>query len=167
VDRALGATWVPVTYSSSGSFTFPASASKAAVFALTLPYSVTATKIVYRVGTADNSANTYAVAIYNASGALVVHYGAAGTAFAPTANTVMSQAWSEGATALAPGKYFILWTSSCTASCATVNAENAAFVTSYSNTSFSVGTGGTAPGNITTGTGLESFAAPVPAIVVE
>ncbi len=167
VDRALGATWVPVTYSSSGSFTFPASASKAAVFALTLPYSVTATKIVYRVGTADNSANTYAVAIYNASGALVVHYGAAGTAFAPTANTVMSQAWSEGATALAPGKYFILWTSSCTASCATVNAENAAFVTSYSNTSFSVGAGGTAPGSITTGTGLESFAATVPAIVVE
>jgi hypothetical protein len=167
VDRAMGATWVPVSYSSSGSFTFPVTANKAAVYALTLPYSLTATKVVYRVGTADGSANTYAVAIYSASGGLVVHYAAAGSSFAPTANTVMSQTWSEGATVLAPGKYFVLWTSSCTASCATINAQNSAFVTSYSNTAFSVTTGGTAPTSITTGTGLESFGATVPAIIVE
>jgi hypothetical protein len=163
----MGATWVPVSYSSSGSFSFSSTTNKAAVFALTLPYSLTATKIVYRVGTADNSTNTYAVAIYNASGTLMVHYGAAGTSFAPTASAVMSQSWSEGPTVLAPGKYFMLWTSSCTASCATINAQNAAFVTSYSNTAFSVTTGGTAPTSITTGTGLESFGATVPAIVVE
>jgi hypothetical protein len=167
VDRALGATWVPVSYSSSGSFSFSSTTNKAAVFALTLPYSLTATKVVYRVGTADSSANTYAVAVYNASGALVVHYAAAGTSFAPTASAVVSQAWSEGPTVLAPGKYFVLWTSSCTASCATINAQNAAFVTSYSNTAFSVTTGGTAPASITVGTGLESFAATVPAIIVE
>ncbi|MGA9354159.1 MAG: hypothetical protein WBV46_10755 [Terriglobales bacterium] len=167
VDRAMGATWVPVSYSSSGSFSFSSTTNKAAVFALTLPYSLTATKVVYRVGTADSSANTYAVAIYNASGTLVVHYAAAGTSFAPTASAVESQAWSEGPTVLAPGKYFMLWTSSCTASCATINAQNAAFVTSYSNTAFSVTTGGTAPTSITTGTGLESFAATAPAIIVE
>jgi len=167
VDRAMGATWVPVSYSSSGSFAFSSTANKAAVFAVTLPYSLTATKVVYRVGTADSSANAYAVALYNASGALVVHYAAAGTSFAPTANAVMSQAWSEGATVLAPGKYFMLWTSSCTTSCATINAQNAAFVTSYSNTAFSVTTGGTAPASIAPGTGLESFGATAPAIIVE
>jgi len=48
-----------------------------------------------------------------------------------------------------------------------LNAENAAFVTSYSNTAFSVSAGGTAPASITTGSGYESFAATAPAIIVE
>ena len=167
VDRALGATWVPVTYSSSGSFSFSSTANKAAVFALTLPYSISTSKVVYRVATADSTSNTYAVALYNAGGALLLHYSAAGTSFAPAANTVTSQSWIEGSTVLAPGKYFVLWTSSCTSGCATVNAENAAFVTSYSNTAFSVSSGGTAPSSISPGSGLESFAATTPAMIVE
>lgn len=165
---ASGTPWFTVPYSSSGSFSFPASSPKAAVFGLVLPYPLTTSKVIYRIATADNTANTYALAIYNAAGTLVVHYAAAGTSFAPTASAVVPQSWAEGATTLQPGKYFLLLTSSCTASCATLNAENAAFVTWYSNALMTITTGGTAPATITTtATGSESFAATVPALIVE
>src|ERR1019366_1619906 len=94
--------WVaPGTKSSSG-FAFPANFTK--MFSFDIGYNLSATKITYRIQTADNSTNTYDLGIYNSSGTLACHLGAtAGTAFAPSAN--LFTATLATACMLTPGKY--------------------------------------------------------------
>ena len=133
-----------------------------------VPYAVTTTKVVYKVGSAaDNTANNYGVGIYNSSGTLVLHYAAAGTTFAPSSGK-KSGSWIEGSTTLQPGKYYVMMTSNCSSSCATFTGTGTNAGTFYFNGSFSVTTGGTLPSSITApGTGFESFGAQVLSMVWE
>jgi hypothetical protein len=147
---------------------FPTGANTGALAGFVLPYAVTTTKLVYKVGsTADNTSNNYAVGVYSASGALVLHYAAAGTTFAASAGN-KSGSWIEGSTTLQPGKYYVMMTSSCTASCATFTGTGTNAGTFYFNGTLSVTTGGTLPSSITApGTGFESFGAQVLSMVWE
>jgi fibronectin-binding autotransporter adhesin len=89
-----------------------------------LPYSVTTTQITYDITTADNTANTYDIGIFNNSGTLMLDLGATvGTAFAPAAafNTL---AWSQGSTTLAPGRYYLALTTNCASNCAALGAAS-------------------------------------------
>ncbi len=147
---------------------FPTSTNTGSLVGFILPYALTTTKLIYKVGTTtDNTSNNYGVGIYNASGTLVLHYAAAGTTFAPSAGN-KSGLWIEGATTLQPGKYYVMMTSSCSSSCATFTGTGTNVGTFYYNGSFSLTTGGTLPASITApGAGYESFGAQVLSMVWE
>ncbi len=157
-------------YSTTNQPVFPTSGSTAAIWQFTVPFAVTTSKVAYKVGTtADNTANTYEIGVYNSSGTLVLSYQAAGTAFAPTASTVYRQGWSQGATTLAPGRYYLALSSGCTSSCATFYTSGGTTTTYYSNTAASsVASGGTLASSITApGSGYESFSANVLSVILE
>jgi hypothetical protein len=129
---------------------------------------VTTTKVLYYVGTtADNTANTYEIGIYNSAGTLVLHYQGAGASFAPTASHVTSQSWAEGTVTLPPGKYYEAITTSCASSCATFTSSNVETLTFYSNASMTV-SGNTLATSITApGSGYESFGASPLSLLME
>jgi hypothetical protein len=113
-----------------------------------LPYSVTTTQITYQITTADNTANTYDIGIFNNAGALVLDLGAtAGTTFAPSAafNTL---GWAQGSTTLAPGRYYLALTTNCSTSCAALGATPN-FVSFAVNASGGASTGGALPSTMT------------------
>jgi hypothetical protein len=146
---------------------FPA-AGNALVVGFIVPYAITTSKFFYRVGTtADNTANTYEVGIYNSSGTLVLHYQAAGTTFAPAASATKNQSWGEGSTTLPPGKYYEAITTSCASACATFTSGAGSTPSFYSNATLSVsgntlGTTISAPGG-----GYESLGASPLSIILE
>lgn len=149
------------SYSTANQGVFTTTANKMALYGFVIPSAVTTSKVAYKVGTtADNTTNTYAIGIYNSSGTLVLSYSAAGTTFAPTASTLYRGSWSQGSTTLAPGYYYEGITTSCTSGCATFAGSASTTTTYYSNSSFSITTGGTLPSSITApGSGYESFGA--------
>ena len=156
-------------YNSANQGVFPTTANTAAVYSFELPFAVTTTKVAYRTGsTADNTANTYEVGIYNASGTLVLSYQAAGTSFASGTSTWFRQSWSQGTTTLAPGRYYEAITTSCASSCATFWGSASTTAAYYSNSALGVSAGGTLPASITApGTGFESFGANTLSIILE
>jgi len=158
-----------VGYNSASQAVFPTVANTAAVYSFELPFAVTTSKVAYRTGaTADNTANTYEVGIYNASGALVLSYQAAGTSFAPATSTWFRQSWSQGATTLAPGRYYEAITTNCASSCATFWGSASTTAAYYSNSALGVTAGGTLPASITApGSGFESFGANTLSIILE
>jgi fibronectin-binding autotransporter adhesin len=113
-----------------------------------LPYSVTTTQITYDVTTADNTANTYDIGIFNNAGNLVLDISAvAGTTFAPSAafNTL---AWTQGSTTLPAGRYYLAFTTNCASNCAAIGGTSA-FVSFAVNASGGTSTGGALPSTMT------------------
>jgi hypothetical protein len=113
-----------------------------------LPYPVTTTQITYQVITADNTAHDYDIGIYNTSGKLLVNIGATpGTAFA-AAGAFHTLAWTQGATGLAAGQYYLALTTNCASGCAQIAAapNNVSFAV---NVSAGASTGGALPTTIT------------------
>lgn len=167
VDAEIGTSTLFIPFNDYHTITqttiFPTTANKANVVGLILNRPVTTSKFVYKVGATD-STNTYGVGIYNASGTLVLHYSSA--TFAASA-VYTTQNWVEGSTTLAPGKYYLMFTSSCMSSCATFTGTGTNAGSFYSNTSFSVTTGGTLPGSITPPANAESFGAQVLSMIWE
>ncbi len=128
---------------------FPTASNKAFLMGMNLPCNLATTKLTYDVVVPDNTGNTYDVGLYNSSGTLVVHIGpTAGTTFAPSTGWKTVN-WAAGAT-LPGGRYYLLLTTSCSASCATIaGGPSGGGLTYNANNSFSVTTGGTLPANIT------------------
>lgn len=167
VDTEIGASlpFIPFNdyHTIAQSSIFPTAANKANVVGLMLNRPITTSKFVYKVGGTD-STNTYGVGLYNASGMLVLHYSSptfAASGVYTTAN------WVEGSTTLAAGKYYLMFTSNCASSCATFTGTGTNAGSFYSNTSFSVTTGGTLPGSITPPANSESFGAQVLSMIWE
>jgi hypothetical protein len=157
-------------YSTTNGAVFPTSGSTAAVWQFTVPFAITTSKVAYKTGTtADNTSNTYEIGVYNSAGTLVLSYQAAGATFATAASTIYRQSWSQGATTLAPGKYYMALSSTCTASCATFYWSGGTTTTYYSNTAAgSVAASGTLNASITApGTGYESFTAGPLSVILE
>ena len=163
--------WVPFPgYNSINQAAFPTSANTAAVFGFIVPMTLTTSKVVYRVGsTADNTANTYEIGIYNGSGTLVAHFQAAGTTFSPATGATKTQNWAEGTVTLPPGKYYEAIVSSCTSACATFTTANGTATTFYSNSAFTQNVSSATLGSTITapGAGLESFGASPLSIILE
>lgn len=110
---------------------------------------LTTTQVVYDVQTADNTANTYDIGLYNSTGNLVAHVGSlAGTAFAAsTGGKTLS--WATPAT-VRQGKYYLAITTSCTASCAAlIGSSSGVGFTFAGAVQESVTAGGTLPATIT------------------
>ncbi|MFZ0805367.1 MAG: hypothetical protein WAN03_04260 [Candidatus Sulfotelmatobacter sp.] len=170
-QASLATPWIPFPgYDSINQAAFSTAANTAAVYGFIVPTTITTSKVVYRVGsTADNTANTYEIGIYNGSGTLVAHYEAAGTTFSPATGATKTQSWAEGTVTLPPGKYYEAIVSSCTASCATFTTGNGTVTTFYSNSAFTQNVSGSTLGTTITapGAGNESFGASPLSIILE
>jgi hypothetical protein len=99
--------WVTVPIAGNSGAPMPTSGNKMMLWGLVNPFTLASTtKVLYGVGTADNSSNIYDLGIYNGSGTLVVHIGSmAGTAFAASTGAHTLN-WVTPA-ALPAGKYYI------------------------------------------------------------
>lgn len=89
-------------------------------FAWIVPFTKTATKVCYEVGTtADNTANNYSLGIYTGaaggSGTLIAHVGpTAGTTFAPTTSTFICANLAEGSVTIPAGRVYVSFTTNAT-----------------------------------------------------
>jgi len=148
---------------------FSTSANVGGLYGFIIPYTITTSKFAYRVNTADPGSANYGVGIYNSSGTLLLSYSVPATTFAASTG-IKSGTWTvnSGTTTLAPGKYYVMFTSGCTASCANFTVSGSTAATFYSNSAFSIAAGGSLPATISAPTGyLESFGAQVLSMVFE
>jgi hypothetical protein len=99
------------------------------LWGILLPYNVTSTEITYDIMTADNTAHLYDIGLFDNSGNLAVDLGPTpGTTFA-AARGFHTLTWTQGATSLAAGRYYLGFTTNCTATCAKI--AGAVAVVSY------------------------------------
>lgn len=113
-----------------------------------LPYSVTTTKITYDITTVDKTANNYDIGIFDSAGNLVLNIGPTpGTSFASSV-AFKTLPWTQGSTALSPGRYYLAFTTNCASACAKI-AASASFVSFTFNASAGATSGGALPGTIT------------------
>ena len=131
---------------------------KGYIFGLTLSYPEKTSTLWYDVLTADNTANQYDVALYQGAPSgtenRLLHIGASsstgqpGTTFSPAIGWQHLN-WLEGATILQPGRYYLMFTSSCTAggtSCAQLSANAASAMFYWPGTGgVSITAGGASP----------------------
>jgi hypothetical protein len=110
---------------------------------------MTTTQVTYNVQTADNTANTYDIGLYNSAGNLVAHVGnTAGTAFAASTGW-KTLSWTASA-AMKQGKYYLAITTSCTTSCAQIiGSSTGVGFTFAGGVQEGVTSGGTLPATIT------------------
>jgi len=95
------------------------------LWGILLPYSVTSTEITYDIMTADNTAHLYDLGLFDNAGNLVVDLGiTAGTKFA-AATGFHTLTWAQGPTSLEAGRYYLGFTTNCTATCAKIAAATA------------------------------------------
>lgn len=118
------------------------------LWGILVPYNVTSSEITYDIMTADNSAHLYDIGLFDNAGNLVVDLGpTAGTIFA-AAKGFHTLSWTQGATALAGGRYYLGFTTNCTATCAKIAAA-VAVVSFAINKSAGASTGGALSGSVT------------------
>jgi len=169
--------WVMPQKCSAGSLGTVTSSAKAYVFGVTLTYPLSTSKLVYDVTNADNNSGTghnYDIAIYqgmpSATDNRIVHLGeTAGTTFAPSTGW-KTLAWSEGATTLPPGRYYVMFTSDCTAggtSCAEIADDSSTLMFYFSGSSgVGIAAGGQTPSTYSSVTDSPS-ASTVPCFLIE
>jgi hypothetical protein len=157
--------WITATRGGTGA-TFAQNTVK--MWGVVLTFPVKTTYLTYNVVAADNTTNTYDVGIANVSGAIVLNIGAtAGTAFAPTTGP-RTIAWSQGAGAkLQPGKYYVVITTTCASSCATISADSSSYAVTFQNAATAGTTVGGALSSFTPPADVWSWGAALPALVVK
>jgi hypothetical protein len=118
------------------------------LWGILLPYNVTSTEITYDIMTADNTAHLYDIGLFDNSGNLIVDLGiTAGTQFA-AATGFHTLTWAQGPTSLEAGRYYLGFTTNCTAACAKIAAATA--VVSFAiNKSAGASTGGALSTSVT------------------
>jgi hypothetical protein len=157
--------WITASSASGNTSALPRATNKAVIYGVVLTFPLTTTQLTYSVTTADASANTYDIGIYDNTGKLRVHTGAAAGSEAMTAG-VHSARWTAEAT-LEPGKYYLAIASSCTMTCAQMAAMNANGVTFLSNCEVTVTERGSLNPNITPPHDTFSFGSTIPAWIVQ
>ena len=165
--QTTGIPWLTVPRGGSPTtVTFSSTANQAALWGVVLQFPVTTSQVTYYAGTADNTANTYDIGIYDNAGNLKAHTGATlGTAFAPATGS-RTLSWTGGAVTLEPGRYYLAITTNCSSSCATLDGDNASALTFLNRGIVSVAAGGTLNGPISPPTDAYSWSANTPAWVV-
>ncbi len=157
--------WTTYPTTSGTGNTLSGTANKATLWKVWLPSPCSTSAVTYDIGTADNSANTYDLGLYNAAGSLMVHTGStAGTTFA-AATGVKDASWSASAV-LPAGIYYIALSSSCTASCATLAGASSNAIARETNTAVNVSSGGTLAATVTPPADASSGGAQIPALIV-
>ncbi len=159
-----------------GSATFSANVVKMWGVVLTFPLSTTS--VAYFVTTADNTANDYDIGIACAqtacnagaysAGQIILDIGAtAGTTFAPTVTTTYTHNWSQGTKTLQPGKYYVVLTTNCSSSCATISGDGSNFAVTFQNGTTAGTTSGGALASFTAPADIWSWGSVLPALAVK
>ena len=137
------------------------------MWGVVLTFPVKTTYLTYNVVAADNTANNYDVGIATATGTIVLDIGAtAGTSFAP-AVAPRTIAWAQGTKVLQPGKYYIVVTTNCASSCATISADSSVLGVTFQNAATAGTTSGGALTGFTPPADVWSWGASIPALVVK
>jgi hypothetical protein len=109
-----------------------------------LPYDIETSSVTYDVITADNSANSYDLGIFNNSGDLVLNIGpTAGKKLAP-ALAFNTLPWVQGSKTLVAGRYYLAFTTDCSSKCGAIGATTS-FVSFAVNVSGPSSSGGALP----------------------
>jgi hypothetical protein len=147
-----------LTFSHGGSnINFSTSTNKAIFAGVVLDFAKTTSQVSYNVSTADSTSNTYDLGIYSgtAGGTCTqqAHIGStAGTSFAASSGW-KTTSWAGGSVTLQPGRYYLAYTTSCTASCATLIGDTGGFTfagnSGGANSNVTVSAGGTLPATAT------------------
>ena len=162
--------WITVP-TQSGSGNAFSGTNKAIVWGVYNPFPCVTNSVAYVVGTADNTANNYALGIYSgASGGngtlIATTASTAGTAFAPSAG-IKHMAWNSTNIVVPAGRVYIALTSNCASSCAALLGTPGTGVTWAANVQVSVTTGGAAlPSTVTLPADSFSSGASIPALIV-
>jgi hypothetical protein len=156
--------WITALSAGGSTATLPSTANKAAIYGVVLTFPLITTQVTYSVTTADPSANTYDIGIYDNSGSLRAHTGPVAGSTAMTSG-VHTALWTAVVT-LRPGRYYLAITSSCTAGCGQMAAMNGNGVTFLSDYHISVAAGGMLNRNITPPGDTFSFGSTIPAWIV-
>jgi hypothetical protein len=121
-------------------------------YAFPVRSTITATAMVIRWQTADNTANVYSVAIYNSTGSTLLEYiSGAGTTLAPSTG-IKNFAWHDAGTlTLTPGTYLFAYTTNCAASCAVLNNNNVNILSPFSGSAGGATSSGLPASSITPG----------------
>ena len=167
---ATTCSWVTVP-TQSGSGNAFSGTNKAIVWGVYNPYPCVTNNVAYVVGTADNTANNYALGLYTGTsggtGTLVATTASiAGSSFAPTAG-IKHIAWNASNVTVPAGRIYIALTSNCASSCAALLGTPGSGVTWAANVQVSVTTGGAAlPSTVTLPADSFSSGASIPALIV-
>jgi hypothetical protein len=162
--------WITVPTQGGSGNTFSGT-NKAVVWGVYNPYPCVTNNVAYVVGTADNTANNYALGLYSGSS------GGTGTLIATTASTagttfasstgIKHIAWNASSVTVPAGRVYIALTSNCTASCAALLGTSGSGVTWAANVQVGVTTGGAAlPATVTLPADSFSSGASIPALIV-
>jgi hypothetical protein len=159
--------WITV-YRGGGSSTFSTSANVAKLWGVVLTWPLTTTQVTYNVSAADTNTSgacNYDIGLADTSGNIKAHIGA-------TANQTFgsggshSVSWTGGSTSLQPGKYYVAFTTSCTANAAALSGDGSAASVTFQNGATAGVTAGGALTPFTPPSDSWSWGATVPAIVV-
>jgi hypothetical protein len=144
---------------------------KAIVWGVYNPYPCVTNNVAYVVGTADNTANNYAIGLYSGTsggtGTLIATTASsAGTALVPSIG-IKHVAWNATNISVPAGRVYIALTSNCASACAALLGSSGSGVTWAANLQVSVTTGGAAlPATLTLPADSFSSGASIPALIV-
>lgn len=169
VDGTYTSNWTPLgnAFSASSGVGFNTTTSHANLFGVILRTPVYTCNVTVYVVTADNSANTYDVGIYQGTSGgtdnLLVHTGAvAGSAYATANGTNISLPWSGSACVLlAPGRYYLAMYANVASATMTLGGDSGSFDFYHLNGFSITPSSGALPSSITgPADGYSSSAAP-------
>jgi hypothetical protein len=144
---------------------------KAIVWGVYNPYPCVSNNVAYVVGTADNTANNYALGLYSGSsggsGTLIATTAStAGTTFGPSTG-IKHIAWNASNISVPAGRVYIALSSNCASSCAALLGSPGSGVTWAANVQVGVTTGGAAlPSTVTLPADSFSSGASIPSLIV-
>ena len=159
--------WITV-YRGGGNSAFSTSSNVAKLWGVVLTWPLTTTQVTYNVSTADSNTSgacNYDIGFADTSGNIKTHIGTtANQTFGSSGSHTVS--WTGGSTTLQPGKYYVAFTTSCTANAAALSGDGSAASVTFQNGATAGVTAGGALTFFTPPSDSWSWGATVPAIVV-
>lgn len=149
---------------SGGNATFSQNVVK--MWGIVLTYPLLTSTVAYDITVADAGSNYYDLGIANSSGTIVLNLGATAASTFATAGA-HSLSWSQGSKTLQPGKYYLVLTTSCSSSCASIAAGGSSADITFQNGASAGTTSGGALASFTPPSDSWSWGANMPAVVVK
>jgi hypothetical protein len=160
--------WVTV-YRGGGNSTFSTSTNVVKLWGVTLTWPLTTSQVIYNVSAADSNSSgacNYDLGIADSGGNIKAHIGStANQTFGSSGSHSVN--WTGGSTTLQPGKYYIAFTTSCTANTASLSGDGSASSVTFLNGQTASITGGGSLTSFTPPSDSWSWGATLPAIVVK
>jgi hypothetical protein len=167
------APWLTVYRGGTLSATFAQNVVK--MWGVVLTYPLSTSSVAYDVMTADTASNSYDIGIACAqtscgvasAGTILLNTGAtAASSFAPITGP-RTLSWAQGTKVLQPGKYYVVITTNCASSCATLMGNGDGYAVTFQNAATAGTTSGGALANFTAPADVWSWGATIPALAIK